>query len=190
MSTRPFGSPLSPQQAVAVAAAALSPPYRVAEAGRRTALRSDDPELPDVTLSVSKERRMFSRSWPLVLESAVEATGPAQAVRLRYRRGRWRRPGALEPEGAGPPPEAAGWVVRFVEAGLLDGAAEITSIQDLTVRWSPDGHAWTLRLVTLAGALIGTAPGSSIVVPFEPEDLTGLLTMLRAFRQAAAGGRR
>jgi len=60
----------------------------------------------------------------------------------------------------------------------------MTGIQDLRLTWSPDERRWTLRLQTLAGALVGTAPGSSIAVPLEPEDVDGLLQILRAFLRA------
>ena len=45
---------------------------------------------------------------------------------------------------------------------------------------------WRLRLVTLAGAVIGTGPGAAIPVPLEPDDVKGLLAVLRAFQDAAA----
>jgi len=62
----------------------------------------------------------------------------------------------------------------------------MTGIQELRLTWSPDERRWTLRLQTLAGALIGTAPGSSIAVPLEPDDVDGLLQILRALLSALA----
>jgi len=62
----------------------------------------------------------------------------------------------------------------------------MTGIQDLRLTWSPDERRWQLRLQTLAGALVGTAPGSSIAVPLEPEDVDGLLQILRGFLSALA----
>jgi hypothetical protein len=40
-------------------------------------------------------------------------------------------------------------------------------------------------VTTLAGALIGTAPASSVAVPMEPEDVQGLLRILGALSDAA-----
>ncbi len=68
----------------------------------------------------------------------------------------------------------------------MAGATTMTGIQDLRLTWSPDERRWTLRLQTLAGALVGTAPGSSIAVPLEPEDVDGLLRILRGFLSALA----
>jgi hypothetical protein len=62
----------------------------------------------------------------------------------------------------------------------------MTGIQDLQLAWAPEEGRWTLRLQTLAGALVGTAPGSSIAIPLEPDDVDGLLQILRAFRRALA----
>jgi len=60
----------------------------------------------------------------------------------------------------------------------------MTGIQDVRLTWTPEERRWRLRLQTLAGALIGTAPGSSIAVPLEPDDVDGLLQILRAFLRA------
>ena len=61
----------------------------------------------------------------------------------------------------------------------------MTGVQGLRLTWEPGDGRWTLRVHTLAGALIGTAPSSAIAVGFEPEDVDGLLRLLRAFRTAA-----
>lgn len=184
--SRPFGSSMSPQQAVVKASVELAPSYRPGLPGQTMQMESQDPELPDITIGLRKERRMFSRSWPLVIESHLEGSGPEQPLKLRYRRRPFRRPQGLEAVGAGPPADGAEWARRFEEASLLEGASEMTSVQDLSVAWSPPDGRWHLRLQTLAGSMIGTAPGSSIAVPFEPDDIRGLLKVLRAFRQAVS----
>lgn len=172
---------------MAQAASALCPPYRMGLPGsRRLRLETEDHDLPGVTLSLHKERRMFSRSWPLVVESALAGTGPADPLEIRLRRGRFRRAHVLQAAGKGPPAWAGDWAARFEEADLLRGAAEMTSVQELALSWRPHEGIWELQLQTLAGAMIGTAPGSSIAVPFEPEDVSGLLLVLRAFRRAVA----
>ena len=149
-------------------------------------LESEDPELPGITIGLRKERRMFSRSWPLVIESTMAGTGPGEPLSLGHRRRPFRRATGLEPMGAGRTEASEAWAHRFEDAGLLRGASEMTSVQDLTVSWRPHEAAWTLRLRTLAGSMIGTAPGSSISVPFEPNDVRGLLIILRAFRAVIA----
>jgi len=175
---------MSPQQAVVRASAQLGRFYRPGLPGPTMQLESEDPELPAITIGLRKERRMFSRSWPLVIESHLAGPGPGEPLQLRYRRRPFRRPGGLEAVGTGPPAEAAEWARRFEEASLLEGASEMTSLQDLSVAWSPGDGRWDLRLQTLAGSMIGTAPGSSIAVPFEADDIRGLVRILRAFRRA------
>jgi hypothetical protein len=61
----------------------------------------------------------------------------------------------------------------------------MTNVRELVLSWSAAGRSWRLRLVTLAGALIGTSPGAAVAVPLEPEDVEGLLRILRAFRAGA-----
>jgi hypothetical protein len=185
-SGQPFGTALSPEQAVVKAASALCPPYVMGLPGsRRLQLETEDGALPGATLSLRKERRMFSRSWPLLIESRLDGTGPSESLELRLRRRPFRRPPELQAVGRQAPAEARDWVARFEDAGLLRGADVMTSVQALAVSWRPPEARWDLRLQTLAGAMIGTAPGSSIAVPFEPEDVTGLLEVLRAFRRVA-----
>jgi hypothetical protein len=185
--SRPFGEPISPAQALAKAASALVPIYRVPPAPglARVQLQSEDPRLPDIELSMVRDRRMFSRTWPLVIEAGAEGSGPDQAIQLRLHRPRLKGSLSLRPE-AGSSADAPSWGSRFAEAGLLDGATTMTGVQDLLLAWTPGDRRWKLRLQTLAGALVGTAPGSSIAVGLEPEDIEGLLQVLRAFRAAAA----
>ena len=180
---RPFGSPVSPANAVARAAAALAPPFRVPSppSSGRVRLESEDPGLPDVELSLVRDGRLFSRTWPLVVTAVCDGSGPPAPTSLRLRRPRLRgSPRLMGPPISGP------WAWRFAEAGLVAGATTMTGIQDLRLTWSPDERRWTLRLQTLAGALIGTAPGSFIAVPMEPDDVDGLLRILRGFRSALA----
>ena len=63
----------------------------------------------------------------------------------------------------------------------------MTNVRDLQLSWSASERTWRIRLVTLAGALIGTSPGAAITVPLEPEDVSGLLALLRGFVAAASG---
>ena len=68
---------------------------------------------------------------------------------------------------------------------MTNGASTMTGIRTLELSWRPEQHKWSLRLETLAGALIGTAPGSALVVGLEQEDRDGLFQVLRAFLRAA-----
>ena len=174
---------MSPAEAVATAAAALAPPFRVAvpPSSGRVRLESQDPGLPDVDLSLVRDGRLFSRTWPLVVDAVGEGPGPPRPTSLRLHRPRVRG----SPRLTGPP-SSGPWAGRFEEAGLVAGAMTMTGIQDLRLTWTPDERRWWLRLQTLAGALIGTAPGSSIAVPLEPDDVDGLLQILRAFVRALA----
>ena len=124
---------------------------------------------------------MFSRTWPLVVDAVEDGLGPPTKTSLRLHRPRLR--GSPRLRGA---PDLDPWARRFADAGLLAGARTMTGIQDLRLAWTPEDRRWRLRLQTLAGALVGTAPGSSIAVPLEPDDIDGLLRILRAFRNALA----
>jgi hypothetical protein len=168
---------------VAKAASALAPWFRTESppSSGRARLESRDPQLPDVELSLVRDRRLFSRTWPLVVEAVDHGSGPPQRASLRLHRPRLRGSPGLRGE-----PESDPWAKRFAGAGLLAGAMTMTGIQDLRLTWTPDERTWRLRLQTLAGALVGTAPGSSIAVPLEPDDVDGLLQILRAFRSALA----
>ena len=182
---RPFGSPTSPMQALDEDAAALAPSSRIVDRPSKTRLRllSEDPELPDIELSLIKERRLFSRTWPLVVHASIEGGGPPTELTLRFHRARFGRPPGLRADGSGSSDE--GWANRFEDAGMTNGASTMTGIRTLELSWRPEQHTWSLRLETLAGALIGTAPGSALVVGLEQEDRDGLFQILRAFRSAA-----
>jgi hypothetical protein len=146
----PFGAAAGPAAALAKAASALASFYGVDEelaSKSRAHLRSVDPELPDVVLSMVRERRLFSRTLPLVVEAGVAGTGPDRPVTLRLRRRRLRRESALQPVG-GTAPEASKWVDRFAGAGVLEGATTMTGVQDLRLWWDPAGEEWNLLLQT------------------------------------------
>jgi hypothetical protein len=180
---RPFGSPTSPTEALSRDAEDLAPSFRIVDRPSKTRLRllSEDPELPDIELSMVKERRLFSRTWPLIVTSSIEANGPGARLILRLQKHRFGRAPSLDPGGA----SDEGWGTRFEEAGVTNGASTMTGIRSLEVTWQPEQHTWMLRLETLAGALIGTAPGSALVVGLEQDDRDGLFQILRAFRSAA-----
>jgi hypothetical protein len=182
----PFGSPPRPGDALAKAAAALGPAFVLDQdpAHNRVHLRSADPDLPDVDLSLVRDRRLFSRTFPLVVEAAVVGSGPERQLELGLHRSRLRRETSLRSADE-PSPEAEAWARRFADQGLLRGASTMTGVQDLRLSWEPMRSRWSLRLQTLAGALIGTAPSSAIAVGLEPEDVAGLLEVLRALRRAA-----
>jgi hypothetical protein len=187
MAHRPiFGSPVSPReslQAVGDQLADWFEPHRAGESSLR--LRAVSEDLPAVTLSYQRERRLFSRTLQLVVEAPQRGTGPSKdaafGMRARRLRKRWKL------EWSAPPPSGEeGILDQFVHAGLSEGAHTMTNVRELGVSWSLARQEWTLRLVTLAGALIGTSPGAWITVPLEPEDLRGLLGILRGFKKAAS----
>ena len=76
---------------------------------------------------------------------------------------------------------------RFERAGIMDGIRRMTNVRELSLAWSAGERRWRLRLITLAGALIGTSPLTSVAVPLEPDDGEGLILILRAFLAGAAG---
>jgi len=183
----PFGGPLQPQRALEDAAARLAEWYRVsAFENGRVVLASDDTALPDAALSLEKDRRLFSRTFQLVVTAFAPGDGPAADAALALRARRVLRRDQLEWSGA-EPPDGNRWVAAFVDAGLLSGAATMTNVRELRLSHERGQGRWSLRLVTLAGALIGTSPGSAIVVPLEPEDVDGLMQILRALPAGARG---
>jgi hypothetical protein len=104
-------------------------------------------------------------------------SSPPASVRLR-RSGLRRQPSLVGTSSD------AGWGRLLEEAGMLQGIGTMTNVISLEAR--RDGGGAGLRLATLAGSLIGTAPGSWVAVPMEPEDVRGLLQILRALSVAAA----
>ena len=169
--------------AVAVQLTEWFDPQRVGDSSLRLHAVSDG--LPDIALSYQRDRRLFSRTLQLVIEAQVSGPGPSGDARIAARARRLRRRLDLEWVGSLPPGEE-GTRDRFVRAGLSAGARTMTNVRELVVSWSAAEAMWRLRLVTLAGAVIGTAPGAAIPVPLEPDDVNGLLAVLRAFRDAAA----
>lgn len=184
-----FGSPTSPQQALGSVGDRLSEwfqPQPAPATGASLLLVSATDDLPDVGLSLERDRRLFSRTMQLVVEAHEPGAGPSTdaAVVMRTRRMQHR----FELEGRSPSrPDGDVARDRFARAGLTEGARTMTSVVELALAWSPADRHWRLRLVTLAGALIGTSPGAAVAVPLEPEDVEGLLVVLRAFKAGAAG---
>jgi hypothetical protein len=183
-----FGSPASPRQTLESAGDRLSAwfqPQAAPATATSLLLVSAMDDLPDVSLSLERDRRLFSRTMQLVVEAQEPGIGPSAdaAIVMGARRMRHR----FELEWRAPPsPDGDPARDRFFLAGLTEGARSMTSVPELVLSWSAARRSWHLRLVTLAGALIGTSPGAAVAVPLEPEDIDGLLTVLRAFRAGAA----
>lgn len=185
----PFGRPPAPRDALDALARRLAEWYRPEPAGRTSVrLQADDDDLPDVTLEFERERRLFSRTMQLVATASVAGVaGPAEDGVIDLRTRRLLRRGQLE--WREPAPQGDDAALRFADAGVSRGAETMTNVRELTIAWSSADRRWTLRLVTLAGALIGTAPGSAIPIGLEPEDVDGLLAVLRAFVRGARDAR-
>lgn len=173
------------------AAAALTPPYEVVVEdaddadSRWVELRDPERRLPDVTLKLQREKRLFSRTFPLWVVSQIEAPGPSVPGVFEYLRPRLVRRPSLRWVGK-PGADHRPWLERFDREDLVGGATTMTNVQHLAVLWDPDEHMWILQLATLAGSLIGVGPANSYVVPLEPADIEGLLSVLRAFAAATA----
>jgi hypothetical protein len=180
-----FGSPLSLNESLMTVAGQLTEwfdPQPVRDSSLRLHAVVDG--LPDIALSYQRDRRLFSRTLQLVIDAQVTGPGPSRDATLSLRARRLR--GRLDLEwGMAPPPGEEGARDSFVRAGLSAGARTMTNVRDLVVSWSVAEATWRLRLVTLAGAVIGTSPGAAIAVPLEQDDVIGLLAVLRAFRDAA-----
>jgi hypothetical protein len=180
----PFGTQVTADQALRRAAGALIPPYEiVGTEPHRLALHASGGELPAVTLRLTKDRRLFSRTFLLSVEATVAGRRVGGDVSATLTKTGLRRRTTLQHHG--PPEEAEEWARRLDEAGVLDGVRTMTNVASLEAGWDAAAGAAHLRLTTLAGALIGTTPTSSIAVPLEPEDVRGLLGILRALAASA-----
>lgn len=187
----PFGSPVPPGEALSAVGNHLAEWYRAIPGtdGRRVRLLAAATDLPDATLSFERERRLFSRTRQLLVESEAPGHGPSGDGTLVVRARRLRR--RFDVEWLGSTAEGRGESRHaFLAAGLAAGAQTMTNVRELSCGWSASERRWRLRLVTLAGALIGTSPVAAVAVPLEPEDVDGLLAVLRAFKAGAAGSRR
>ena len=182
-----FGSPVSVGESLGSVAAQLSEWFDpLPTAGTAVRLGAVEVGLPEVTLSYQRDRRLFSRTLQLVVEASAPGAGPPGDATRSLRSRRLRRRAELE-WSDGPTEDEAGTIGRFVRAGVVAGARTMTNVRDLELSWSASEQTWRIRLVTLAGALIGTSPGAAITVPLEPEDVSGLLALLRGFVAAASG---
>jgi hypothetical protein len=172
----------TPLQALRQAAASLAPPYEVTDSdASHVALDTSDVALPALTLRLQKERRLFSRTFALVVEASAPGDRPeGDASALLRWKGLRRRPALVAGDPAG---EA--WVDRLEGSGLLEGVRTMTNVESLEARWDATRGLAVLRMTTLAGALIGTTPGSAVAVPLEPDDVEGLLRILRGLARAA-----
>jgi hypothetical protein len=186
VSARDRFSSASPQEALAAVAARLREWYRTSpEPGAAVRLDPVAGELPTVWLSLQREQRLFSRTLPLLVTADASGDGPPGDSRMAMRRRRVRRRFELGWVEGPPSTGAATALQRF--AGLAEGAATMTNVRELEVAWTVSDRRWRLRVETLAGALIGTSPGHAVAVPLEPEDVEGLLQILRAFARGASG---
>ena len=187
----PFGSPVPPGEALAAVGNRLAEWYHAIPGtdGRRVRLLAAVTDLPDATLSFERERRLFSRTRQLVVESEAPGRGPSDDGTLVVRARRLRRRFDVEWLGSTAEERGEGRHASLA-AGLAAGARTMTNVRELSCGWSASERRWRLRLVTLAGALIGTSPVAAVAVPLEPEDVDGLLAVLRAFKAGAAGSRR
>jgi hypothetical protein len=182
--------------ALADAADALSPPYRLVPSGVRdmVLLHDDADALPELRLSLQRERRLFSRTMAMVFSSSVGGVGPRHDGEAELRKSAIGRPSTLRWRSAPDPSrlgarDGDGAIERFQRAGLLDGVARMTSVQRLTIGWGASESTWRLRLESLAGAIIGTGPSLPTAVPLEDDDVQGLLQILRALTAATRGRR-
>jgi hypothetical protein len=183
---RPFGSRPGPGEALAAVASSLERWYRPVAAEKPATLRLEagSTDLPDLLLRLAPDRRLFSRTLALAVAAEELGIGPDHDLQLRLtpiRPLRHRR--RLVAEGGG---AVEGGQV-FEDAGLLRGVQRMTNVRELRLGWSADERRWRLGLTTLAGALIGTSPMTSVAVPLEPEDVEGLVEIARAFRAGAKG---
>ncbi|MFL5796984.1 MAG: hypothetical protein ACJ77A_03505 [Actinomycetota bacterium] len=179
----PLGGQVTPLEALRRAAGFLTPPYEVSASGpHHVALHAPGEGLPPVTLRLEKDRRLFSRTFALVVEASAPGhrSGADTSATLEWKGLRRRR--IL----AGAPGEDDAWARRLRDEGLLDGVEAMTNVVSLEARWDASRGTARLRLATLAGAMIGTTPTSSVAVPMEPEDVRGLLLILRSLSGAAS----
>jgi hypothetical protein len=158
----------------------LAPHYVLAPSKTTGAVRLRDPRgtLPDIGLQLHREARIFSRTMSLVITSSLTGEGPMADGTATLRKGRLLLRSRLQWQP--PSEEGAAWCRRFEEAGLLGGVAAMTSVQHLAIGWTVASRRWDLWLETLAGALIGTSPATTVAVPMEPEDVEGLLIILQS----------
>ena len=185
----PFGAKATPTEALGAVAAALEEWYRPDPSAPAPALRLEarSTELPDIRLALVPDRRLFSRTLALEVSAEADGAGPAQDVALQLSTpGVIRRRRRFTMTGQGPKATTDG-AERFERAGIMDGIRRMTNVRELSLAWSAGERRWRLRLVTLAGALIGTSPLTSVAVPLEPDDGEGLILILRAFLAGAAG---
>ena len=125
---------------------------------------------------------MFSRTFLLVVEAFAPVIVREHDASASLTKTGWRRRLSLVP---GRSDGSKAWAERLEHAGLLKGVGAMTNVLSLEA-WREAGRgAAGLRVTTLAGALIGTAPASSVAVPMEPEDVQGLLRILGALSDAA-----
>jgi hypothetical protein len=182
------GGRVSPAAALGQAADRLTPPYAREDDGDRASLAKDfeplrlvDPEgrLPAVVLSMHREQRLFSRTFPLRVEAEVPAPGPAAGGTLAWEPARPFRRSRLR--WVGPAPDHEGrWRSAVSASGLVLGAERMTSVQRLELAWSAGAGTSRLSMLTLAGSMIGAAPAVMYAVPMEDDDVAGVLMILRA----------
>ena len=140
-----------------------------------------DPEgrLPGVELSMHREQRLFSRTFPLRVEASEPGPGPDSGGTLAWEPSRPFRRSRLR--WVGPAPEDEGrWTSAVSASGFVEGAERMTSVQRLVLSWSAPPGTVRLSMLTLAGSMIGAAPAVMYAVPMEDDDVAGVLMILRA----------
>src|SRR5437773_6903110 len=142
----PFGGQVGPLDGVRRAAGSLSPPYEVTSTGPlHLELRAGSP-LPDITLRMEKERRMFSRTFALVVEASAPVIGPEHEASATLRRAGLRRRPSLAP---GRSEGSRTWSQQLEDAGLLEGVGAMTNVLSLEA-WREAGRRGAgLRVATL-----------------------------------------
>jgi hypothetical protein len=186
------GGRVSPAAALRQAADRLTPPY-VLESGA-TLVKDFEPlrlvdldgRLPAVVLSMHREQRLFSRTFPLRIEAEVRVPGAPAGGALLWEPSRPFRRSRLR--WAGPAPEdEVRWRSAVAASGLDRGAERMTSVQRLELAWSAPAGTCRLSMTTLAGSMIGAAPAVMYAVPMEDDDVAGVLMILRGLATLGEG---
>jgi hypothetical protein len=181
------GSTIPVERALAAVATQLRPHLvPTVPAGKSLRLRDRGGDLPEVVLGLRRERRLFSRTFPLTLDAQEIGPGPPSGGLVELHKARWGHRTQLRWRTP-VPPKGEWWLERLEGTGLIRGAQQMTSVQVMTLAWESADHRWKLHMETLAGAVIASGPLMPILVPLEPDDVEGILTVLRSFVATCRG---